>query len=683
MLEYILAGLVLGSIYAIAAASITITFVSTGILNFAFGSFAFFLARTYYWLNTQHGWPIIPSAVVTLLVIAPAMAAFLYVVLLRHLSRCSRLVQIVATIGLFVALPPVASVLYGNLTINSAPGLAPVPVRVFHPLGLAVSLDQVITFAFLLGILAFGTLLLRFTDVGLRVRGLVSSRALASLSGINSGAVSLSVWMISTALAGLAGILAAPSSGLTTQGMTELMAAVFAAVIAARLSSLPIAVTVALLMGIGTDLIQEYLPANGSFAAAVVPSAPFVVTALAFVYFYIRRRSLRDIGRGGSLDAAIAPQSGASAAPRADKAQRAGRAVLSESVFSIGSVGSVVAVAVIACLPLIFSGYWLTLIVGGFVYGVVFLSYTLALGEGGFLWLSLISFTGLGAIISAQFATVAGWPPFAAVLVAAVIVTPVGVLLGLLTSRFGELYIALATLTFGLLVETLVFTSNRFFQNGVGVPMSVPGWATGERAFGYLALAIFVVIALFLVNIRRSTTGLALSAARSSEAASASVLGLSVMKLRVLVCAMSTFVAALGGGLLAMYNLLALPSSYSTFAGLIFIAVLVTIGVRSIVAAVVAGIAFTIGPGLVEAYLPAGWGNLPTIMFGLGAIGLTIDPDGVVTQAARQCETLIRRLRKRGRTPGSSTSGPRPADKRGEADAGLNKLAGAAQAGDS
>lgn len=55
MFNYIIAGLALGSVYAIAAASITVTYVSTGILNFAFASFAYFLARGFYYLNSKEG----------------------------------------------------------------------------------------------------------------------------------------------------------------------------------------------------------------------------------------------------------------------------------------------------------------------------------------------------------------------------------------------------------------------------------------------------------------------------------------------------------------------------------------------------------------------------------------------------------------------------------------------------
>ena len=58
MLQYIIAGLVLGGIYAISSAGIIVTYVSTGVINFAFGSMAFFIARLYYFLYVQETWPL-------------------------------------------------------------------------------------------------------------------------------------------------------------------------------------------------------------------------------------------------------------------------------------------------------------------------------------------------------------------------------------------------------------------------------------------------------------------------------------------------------------------------------------------------------------------------------------------------------------------------------------------------
>src|SRR5271155_450210 len=105
MLQYVIAGLVLGGIYAIAAAGLVITYVSTGILNFSFGALAYFVARCYYFLNTQHHWPILASAVVSIVGVGPSLGALLYLLLFRRLRLSSSLVKIVTTLGLLVILP--------------------------------------------------------------------------------------------------------------------------------------------------------------------------------------------------------------------------------------------------------------------------------------------------------------------------------------------------------------------------------------------------------------------------------------------------------------------------------------------------------------------------------------------------------------------------------------------------
>ena len=64
MLQYVLAGLALGSIYAIASAGLVVTYASAGILNFAFGSMAFVIARVYYALHAEHNWSVVPAAAV-------------------------------------------------------------------------------------------------------------------------------------------------------------------------------------------------------------------------------------------------------------------------------------------------------------------------------------------------------------------------------------------------------------------------------------------------------------------------------------------------------------------------------------------------------------------------------------------------------------------------------------------
>ena len=110
-------------------------------------------------------------------------------------------------------------------------------------------------------------------------------------------------------------------------------------------------------------------------------------------------------------------------------------------------------------LPLLLDDFWVGLVAEGIAFAVIFLSYTLVTGEGGMIWLCQVTFAGVGALTTAQLATVHGWPVIVAIVAGGVVAAVMGIVIGFLTIRLGDLYVALVTLTFGLLMETLVFSA--------------------------------------------------------------------------------------------------------------------------------------------------------------------------------------------------------------------------------
>ena len=642
MLQFVIAGLVLGGIYAIASAGLVITYTSSGILNFAFGAIAFFIARFYYYLHTQHGWSIALSAIVSVVIAAPALGVLLYAVLFRFLRLSSPLIKVVATIGLLVAFPALATWFFGNQAIQEAPGLAPQPVHVYQFLGVPVTLDQVIVYICVVLTVVIGAGVLRYTEVGLKVRAMVDSPAMTDLSGTNPTAISVGVWAVSTFFAGLCGVLAAPIIGLDAGNFTLLIAASFAAVVAAQLRNLPVAVVVGLLMGVATSLFQRYLPPASQWTTEIIDAVPFIVIALFLIYSLVRRGRVGDAdGWGGALDRAITPQG---------ESRLAGSTSSVLETASLGFFGKyagpLVLIAVVSVLPLIVGGLWVGLFASAFAYAVIFLSWTIVTGEGGMLWLCQITFAGVGAITTAQLANNHGWPVLAAALVGGLIAMAIGALVGFLSIRLGDLYVALVTLTFGLLMENLVFTLPSFVNQGLGLTINRPGFAASDLAYAYLCLVVFVIIALFIVNFRRSTTGLALNAARWSEAG-AKTSGISVVQMKVIAGALAAFIAGLGGALLAMAQTTFQPAEFATFAGVVWLAVLVTIGVRSNAAALIAGLAFVFPSALLQYYFSTVT-VLPTILqilFGLGAIGAAKFPDGTLAEQSRRLRRLFLHLR--------------------------------------
>jgi branched-chain amino acid transport system permease protein len=642
MLQFVIAGLVLGGIYAIASAGLVITYTSSGILNFAFGAIAYFIARFYYYLHTQENWSIILSAVVAILIASPALGVFLYAVLFRHLRLSSPLIKVVATIGLLVAIPSVAVLIFGNAAIDQAPGLAPEPVHVYQFFGVPVTLDQIIVYACVVATVVVGAVVLRYTEVGLKVRAMVDSPAMTDLSGTNPTAVSVGVWAVSTLFAGLCGVLAAPIIGLDPNNFTLLIAASFAAVVAAKLRNLPVAVVVGLLMGVATSLIQRYLPSDSVWTTEVIDAVPFIVVALFLIYsLFGRERVGAADGWGGALDRAITPQG---------ESRLAGSTTSVVETASLSFAGKyagpLLLIIIVGALPAIVSGYWVGLFAQAFAYAVIFLSWTIVTGEGGMLWLCQITFAGVGALTTAQLANHYGWPVLLAVLVGGLVAAAMGAIVGFLSIRLGDLYVALVTLTFGLLMENLVFTLPSFVNQGLGLSLNRPSWASSDLSFTYLCLAVFIIIALFIVNFRRSTTGLALNAARWSEAG-ARTSGISVVQMKVIAGSLAALIAGIGGGLLALAQTTFQPSEFATFAGVVWLAIFVTIGVRSNAAALIAGIAFVLPAALIQYYFSSlAWlPNVLPVLFGLGAISAAKYPDGTLAEQSRQLRRLALRVK--------------------------------------
>ena len=461
---------------------------------------------------------------------------------------------------------------------------------------------------------------------------------MTSLSGTNPSRVALGVWAVSGVLAGAAGIMAAPTISVSTSSMTLLMASAFAAVVAARLRNLGVAVAVALLMGVVTDVIQYWLPSNSQWATDLVQSVPFIILVGFLVYYLIRGGELgQERTGGGALDAAIR----AEGADNLSASARFGASAARSRWFSPRSLTSMVPLVVLLFLPEFFSDFWLGLIARGFALAIIFLSFSLVTGDGGMIWLCQITFAGGGGLIAAELWLNQGMDPIVAALIGAVIMAPVGVLIGALTIRLGDLYVALVTLSFGLLVDQVVFTDQRFSPGLGGVRIGRPTFAVTDHQFAYFALAVFLIVGVVIVNLRRSSSGLAISAIRFSPTA-ARTLGISVVRVKLVLSGIAAFVAGLGGAMLSMYDQSSDPTTYGTFGGLVWLAVLVSIGVRSLTAALLAGIAFTVLPAVFQTYLHGPtWLQIPSVLFGLGAIGLATNPEGAVAMYARGLQSLI------------------------------------------
>jgi len=624
---YVISGLVLGSIYAIAATGLVLTFKSSRIFNFGHGAIAFLIARMYYQFAQVWHWNTALSAVVAILVVAPLFGVFLWAVLFRHLAGASPVVRLVATIGLFVALPSIAEMVFGyDPTLNTL-GLAGAKPAVYAVFGVTLNLDQVLVLGFAVLVALGMAATMRFTTFGLLIRAVVDSPAVSRLVGTDPERVSMGAWALGSLLAGLAGVLLTPLVSLDITSFNLLMIASFAVVVVARFESLLVAFAGGIVIGVLQQILTKFVPTDNAVLRGLVPSLPFVLLVI-FLLFW-----------GATREVASTPARSTPAVARVEVRAPSRR----RSGATIAVWGALLVIAV----PVLLNSFWIGLFSEAVAAGTIFLSFTVITGQAGIISLGQSTLAGIGAIAVGQFGTAFGWPMLLSVFLAGLCAAVLGMVVAAVSVRLGDLYVALTTLGMGLLLENLVYPIGRFANLSIGAavrpPVIGPVDFSGGTAFYFLALGVFVVLALVVFNLRRSSTGLELAAMRS-DAVRATTLGIRPWRLKILAFGIAAFIAGVGGSMLALYEMRSLPSNYLTTTGLVWFAVVATMGVRSIGAALIAGIVFILLPQLFSDHLGQQWQELPTVLFGLGAVAVARHPDGLVALLGAQLLRVRRRV---------------------------------------
>jgi len=127
------------------------------------------------------------------------------------------------------------------------------------------------------------------------------------------------------------------------------------------------------------------------------------------------------------------------------------------------------------------------------------------------------------------------------------VVVPFAALLAIPALRLSGLFLALATLGFGIGVQYLGYTTNIMFSEAdEGKVAPRPSFASGDHAYYYLAVVIFVLMALLIVAIDRGRLG-RISRGMADSPTSVMTLGLNVNVTRVIVFCISGFMAGLAG----------------------------------------------------------------------------------------------------------------------------------------
>jgi len=621
-LGFAIPGVPYGCTYAIVAVGLVLTYQATGVFNFAFGAQAYTSAFVYTKLVQNEHLPIWLAFFLSVVILAPALGLIFDRFLFRKIPSTNTTAKLVMGISLFVGIPALLPVLFSNQNQFNSPSILFDPNTVYfrvvsQPINGIYLSSLVITAAVLIAMVV----LMRFTNLGLQMRGAVESRRLVALDGVNSGAVVATAWAVSSFLAGLAGVMLAPIYGqLQSQDYATLLVAAFAAAAWASLRSLPIAALVGILMGVASTVLQGYLPSSSTLSAAALPSLPFLVLVGALLLVPGMRSLDESKDPLSSVDPPTPPTTATLRTPQLNRVIRPAWYVLLAAF----------CLSMLTWIP----ATWESVFNAGLAYSIIFLSITLITGMGGQLSLCQATLAGVGAYTAALLANHLGLNLLAGAVVGMVLAGAVAVVLALASLRLKGLGLALMTIAAALFFDTSVFTQGSI-SNGQALSVQSKWLGLGivnpdGHSLFVLEILVLVVCAIGVLLVRNGTTGQYLSAMRGSETAAAG-LGINLTWQRVLIFALSGMVAGLGGTMLTIQQQTVNAFNFNYQFSLAFVVIVVTTGVSTLEGAINAGFAFVVIQQVLT-YLPARLGgeSLVIVLFAFGALQYANHPEGIL-----------------------------------------------------
>ena len=595
ILPFVVAGIAFGSIYGLAATGLVLTYKTSGIFNFGHGALATAAAYVFYWMHYDHGWDWKLSAVVAVGVVGPVLGLVMERIA-RVLAHQRTAWKVVGTVGLILLVQGIGTLKYGSDTRPARPTYLPSGDDFFRFAGVNIRYSQVTVSAIALVVVIALYALFRFTRLGIAMRAVVDDPDLLDLQGISPTRVRRTSWIIGATLASLSGVLILPFLGLNAIILTFLVVQTFGAAAIGAFASIPLAFVGGLVVGVGESILTKYEITYPTITG-LSKGLPFIILIIVML---------------ATPKHKLAPPSAAEARPALEW-----RGPISLRL----GVGAVV-FAVLAAVPFIteskLNPYWITAL----SVTLIMLSLGLLVRTAGIVSLCTAAFMAIGAVSFSQIHVDAGFPWLVAVLLAGLIAVPVGALVAIPSIRLSGLFLALATLGFGLLIERVFYRRSYMFTvlaEGRKAPR--PGWADSNRAYYWLILAFVLAGVIVIAAINRGRLGRILAATGESPRA-VSTLGLSVNTSRVIVFCIGAYIAAIGGALQAgaTQQIAAESIFYSSFNSITLIAILALAPFRVPWYAIFAGVTQVI-PAYIEGHNTV---HVLTIIFGFFSIVIAL-----------------------------------------------------------
>ena len=280
--ELLVGGLLLGGLYALMACGLNLIFGVMRVINFAHGELMAIGALTTVSLVAGAKLPYAAALVIGPLLTA-AIGFVIQRVVLQRLFGAPMIMSLLATYAISTILVNVSILVWGG-GYRGLPGVMEGSV---HLLGVNVSISRLVAFAVALGVSLGIWWVLEKTRFGRAVRSVSQAPELAEISGISIERVRNATFALGAAMAGLAGVLLAPTIASDPQLGARFLIKAFAVIIVGGMGSYPGAIVAALLLGV--------IEVMGSYATGpVIGSALLYLLMLAVLL--VRPRGLLGVG---------------------------------------------------------------------------------------------------------------------------------------------------------------------------------------------------------------------------------------------------------------------------------------------------------------------------------------------------------------------------------------------------
>jgi sulfate-transporting ATPase len=614
IVQFFILGLGSAAVYALLAQGVVLIYQGSGVVNFAHAAFALVGAITYYELE-HSGWPAIWALAASILAGA-ALGALVQGIVMRRLMTAAPIVRVIATLGVLVTIESAAALHYQGDNVLTVPQF--LPQHTWHIGRVFVLSADLVLFGIAVCLTVVLGVLQRVWLPAIAVRAAAENELAASTFGWSPAALAMGSWFVGGALAGLAGALLLPLTGLSIEGIIELTVPALAAALLARFDSFAIALGGAAVIGISQSEVLRFWSQQGATTA--------VPLLLVMVILVLSGRALPL------------------------------RGYLTDRLPSIGS-GIVRPRTLAAVIPLlgllviVLPGAWQSGIAIWAAVAVIILSVVVLTGYAGQISLGQYAVGGFGAYVAGRIVATQGvpfWVGFIAGIPAAALM---GLIFALPALRTRGVNLAIITLGLAVAINSLLFNNFAYTGGTAGTPVGTPSLfglnisaVDHPGRYAAFGLALFVLVALGVAKLRRGRGGRRMIAIRQSERGAAS-LGVSVAWTKAHAFALAAAIAATGCCLLAFSTTsINFPQIFDPFNSIFAIGW-----------GVIGGIGYIVGPLLGATLAPGGPGTVIgntllnsvnqylSLIGGIAVIAiLMLNPDGLASLHAAQLRWLRR-----------------------------------------